>query len=311
VVKPRAYGSIRVPEDRTGTGTWDIGRPSKHPHVTSYTSATTATPAAALPRISVLVPSYNSGAFLREALASVLDQDPRPYEVLVQDGGSADDTLDILRSFGERVAWVSAPDEGQSDALNRALARSTGDVVLWLNADDVLVPGAIAAAAAAFGSDRNLMFAYGDFDIIDSTGALVRTYRSSNYSWNRVFARGCYIFSGSLFIRRQALAEIGGFEASLSACMDLDLLLRLGATGRSMHVGRTIGQYRMHDETKSSTMGVIFLREALRVRLRHAGGSPRLWLIALGAAIWGALMRATYGLRYSRLWPRYGKGKTL
>jgi len=263
------------------------------------------------PRVSVLIPSFNSAPFLRQALLSVLDQVPPPHEVLVQDGGSADETLDILRSFGERVAWVSAPDDGQSAALNRALARSTGDVVLWLNADDELVPGAIAAASAAFGSDPDLKFAYGDFDIIDSTGARVRTYRSSPYSWERVFARGCYIFSGSLFIRRQVLVEIGGFEASLSACMDLDLLLRLGAPGRSIHLGRTIGQYRMHDDTKSSTMGLAFLREALRVRLRHSGGSPRLWLVALRATIWSAVMRLTYRLRYSRLWPRHGRGKTL
>jgi glycosyltransferase involved in cell wall biosynthesis len=284
---------------------------TRYQPVASSRSSAEAEHANPPPRISVLIPSFNSARFLRQALASVLDQVPVPQEVLVQDGGSTDDTIDILRAYEGRVAWVSAPDEGQSDALNRALARSTGDVVLWLNADDLLLPGAIAAASAAFAINPDLSFAYGDFDIIDGDGVLVRTYQSSVYSWDRVFARGCYIFSGSLFIRRQALAEIGGFEARLSACMDLDLLLRLGATGRSMHVGRTIGQYRMHDDTKSSTMGLIFLREALRVRLRHAGGSPRLWLIALGAAIWGALMRATYGLRYSRLWPRYGKGKTL
>lgn len=262
-------------------------------------------------RISVLIPSYNSAPFLRQALASVVDQAPSPHEVLVQDGGSTDDTLDILRSFGERVSWVSTPDDGQSDALNRALERSTGDAVLWLNADDELLPGAIAAASSAFASDPDLTFAYGDFDIIDSTGARIRTYRSSPYSWERVFARGCYIFSGSLFIRRQVLVEMGGFETSLSACMDLDLLLRLGTTGRSMHVGQTVGQYRMHGDTKSSTMGLAFLREGLRVRLRHSGGSPRLWLMALRATVWSALMRSTYRLRYSPLWPRHGRGKTL
>ena len=73
-----------------------------------------------------MVPSYNSGPFLREALRSALDQSPPPYEVLVQDGGSTDETVEILRSFGDRVAWISAPDLGQSDALNKALARATG-----------------------------------------------------------------------------------------------------------------------------------------------------------------------------------------
>lgn len=262
-------------------------------------------------RISVLIPSFNSGEFLRQTICSVLDQSPGAHEILVQDGGSTDETLDILRSFGDRVTWVSVPDEGQSDALNRALARSTGDIVLWLNADDVILPGALAAAAAAFNSNADLAFAYGDFDIIDHMGRRLRTYRSSPYSWERVFARGCYIFSGSLFIRRPILGKIGEFESGLSACMDLDLLLRLRAAGPSMHLGRPIGQYRMHHETKSSTMGLTFLREGLRVRLRHAGGSPRLCLIALRATAWSALMRSTYRLRYSSRWPRHGGSKTL
>lgn len=274
-------------------------------------SAAASAPMAESPRISVIVPSYNSAPYLRQALTSALDQVPAPHEVLVQDGGSTDDTLDVLRSFGGRVAWVSAPDDGQSDALNRALARATGDTVLWLNADDVLLPGSIEAASAAFASDPDLAFAYGDFDIIDAAGALVRRYQSSEYSWERVYARGCYIFSGSLFVRRQHLVATGGYDPSLHGCMDFDLLLRLDAPGRSRHLGRTIGQFRMHGASKSSTIGLVFLREAFRVRRRHARGSPRLWLVAIWAAAVSGIMQATARLRYSSIWPRYGRGKTL
>lgn len=262
-------------------------------------------------RISVIVPSYNSGAYLRQALMSALDQVPHPHEVVVQDGGSTDDTVDILRSFGERVSWVSAPDRGQADALNKALARVTGDIVLWLNADDVVLPGALSAASAAFTADRNLAFAYGDFDIIDGVGSLMRAYRSSTYSWNRVYARGCYIFSGSLFVRKQALGAIGGFDPTLRACMDLDLMLRLNAAGRSTHLGQTIAQFRMHDASKSSTIGLVFLREGFRVRRRYARRSLRLWLVALWATARSGLMEVVAPLRYSSHWPRHGGGKML
>lgn len=265
----------------------------------------------AAPSISVIVPSYNSAVFLRQAVASVLDQVPPPHEVLIQDGGSTDDTLAILRSFGDRVAWVSAPDDGQSDALNKALARATGDVVLWLNADDLVLPGALAVASAVFASDASLAFAYGDFDMIDSAGTLIRRYHSSEYSWTRVYARGCYIFSGSLFIRRQHLEAIGGFDPSLRGCMDTDLMLRLNAAARSRHLGRTIGQFRMHDASKSSTTRLVFLREGFRVRRRYAGHSPRLWLIALWATARYGVVAATAPLRYSSRWPRHGRGKTL
>jgi glycosyltransferase involved in cell wall biosynthesis len=262
-------------------------------------------------RVSVIMPSYNSASFLRQALISVLDQVPRPHEVLVQDGGSTDATVDALRSFGDRVSWISAPDDGQSDALNKALARATGDVVLWLNADDVLLPGAIAAASAAFASDASLEFAYGDFDMTDGAGRLMRRYTSSGYSWERVFAWGCYIFSGSLFIRRELLDAIGGYDSSLHACMDLDLLLRLRAAGRSRHLGMAIAQFRMHGTSKSSTIGLAFLREGFRVRRRYARRSPRLWLIAIWATARSALMEAMAPLRYSSRWPRHGGAKTL
>ena len=270
-----------------------------------------AAPAAGSPRISVIVPSYNSVGFLREALTSALDQDPPPHEVLVQDGGSTDETLEMLRAFGDRGAWGSQPDRGQADALNKALDRASGDVVVLLNADDVILPGSLAAASAAFERDCGLAFAYGDFDMIDGGGALMRAYRSSPYAWERVYARGCYIFIGSLFVRRRVLAEIGGYDTSLRACMDLDLLLRLGAAGRSRHLGMTIGRFRMHEGSKSSTIGRVFLREGFRVRRRYAGRSPRLWLIAVWATARSALMEVMAPLRYSSRWPRHGGGKTL
>ena len=279
--------------------------------MTTAKSVATAQPAAGPLRISVIMPSHNSGAFLREALTSALDQDPPPHEIVVQDGESTDDTLAILRSFGGRVAWVSAPDGGQSDALNLALARATGDIVLWLNADDVILPGALAAATAAFVADPGLAFAYGSFDIINGVGAVVRRYTSSDYSWDRVYSRGCYIFSGSVFIRRQVLARIGGFDASLRACMDLDLMLRLGAAGRSLHLGQTISQFRMQDSNKSSSIKRVFIIEAFQVRRRHAQRSPRRWLVAMRAVVMSAAVLATTRQRYSRRWPRYGRGKSL
>ena len=263
------------------------------------------------PRISILIPSFNSGPYLPLALRSVLDQEPPPYEILVQDGGSSDETIDFLRSIGDRVSWNSTPDDGQSDALNRALARATGDVVLWLNADDLLLPGAIDAATRAFAGDPDLAFVYGDFDIVDAEGNVMRRYRSSPYSWERIYARGCYIFSGSMFIRRESLEGIGGFDASLRACMDLDLMLRLDSAGRSAHLERTIAQLRMHATNKSSSLMSAFLFEGLRVRLRHSKRSPRRILIALRAAAAAAITLAATRIRFSSRWPRHGRTKVL
>jgi len=105
----------------------------------------------------------------------------------------ADRPTTLLPSFDRSaIASPGSPNltGGQSDALNRARSRATGDVVIWLNADDRLVPGVLAAAMAAFELDSDLAFAYGDFDMIDGAGAVIRRYRSSPYSWDRVYARG-------------------------------------------------------------------------------------------------------------------------
>lgn len=262
-------------------------------------------------RISVLVPTFNSAGFISEALRSALRQDPPPFEVLVQDGGSIDATLDVLRRFGEAVDWVSEADDGQADALNRALHRARGDVVVWLNADDTLLPGALAAATAAFQADPDLAFVYGDYEVIDSAGRVLRRYRSSPYSVDRVLKRGCYIFSGTLFMRRAALAKAGAFDPSLRACMDLDLMLRLGSSGPSRHLGRSIAQFRIHTESKSSTIGFTFVREAFRIRRRYAGRSPRLWLHLIRATLVDAVAQVLSPVRYSSYWPRHGRSKIL
>lgn len=262
-------------------------------------------------RVSVIIPSFNTAAFLTEAITSAIEQQPPPAEVLVQDGGSTDDTVSVLRSFGDRVSWVSEPDRGQSDALNRALGRATGDAVIWLNSDDLLVPGAIAAATAAFQADAHLAFAYGDYDVIDEKAAIVRRYRSSPYSWDRIFRKGCYIFSGALFIRREALVRIGAFDPTLRACMDLDLMLRLDRAGKSIHLGSTIGQFRIHRASKSWNMGLTFMMEGFRVRHRHVGRSPVRWTQSLLLGMYTAVVQLASPIRYSSWWPRHGRGKRL
>jgi len=262
-------------------------------------------------RISVVMPSLNSGRYLREALDSVLDQTAPTDELIVQDGGSSDGTHDVLRSYGDRIVWRSEPDRGQSDALNRAVECATGDVVIWLNADDRLLSGALAAIRDTFTVDPGLVFAYGDFDIINARAETLRRYRSSIYSWNRVFAQGCYIFSGSLAIRREALLAAGGYDSDLHACMDFDLLLRIGRLGRSVHLGRTIAQLRMHGANKSSAARGLFLREGLVVRWRYADGSPRRWAVAVFALVRSAVMLATTRLRFSRGWSTIRRDKLL
>lgn len=258
----------------------------------------------------MIVPSYNSGAYLREALLSAVAQMPPPYEVIVQDGGSTDASVEILRQFGEAVDWRSEPDGGQADALNKALERTTGDVVVWLNADDVLVPGAFAAASDVFKEHPDTDFVYGDFDIMRADGSIIRRHRSSPYDPQRVLVHGCYIFSGAIFYKRALLEKVGPFDVRLQTCMDLDYLLRLGPV-QSIHLGMTVARFRMADTAKSSTMRYRFLRESHAIRWRAAGRSPRLRMLTLMADAKMALGLLSQPLRLTRAWSAVRRGKRL
>jgi glycosyltransferase involved in cell wall biosynthesis len=269
-----------------------------------------ATQAEQRPKISVVVPSYNSAAFLREALESAVSQEPPPHEVIVQDGGSRDGSVEILRSFGDRVHWRSEPDGGQANALNMAIAAATGDVVVWLNADDLLLPGAFAALEKAYAEHPDAEFVYGNYDMIRSDGTIMREFRSSPYNPNRVFTHGCYIFSGAMFFRRDLLDRVGPFDERLHACMDLDYLLRIGDV-RAVHLGVTVARFRRSGLGKSSRIRRTFLLEAHAIRKRAAGRSRRRRFVGLLVDARDLIALASEPLPYTRAWSAVRRTKRL
>ncbi len=132
--------------------------------------------------VSVVTPCFNPGKHLAATIQSVLSQDYPHVEYLVMDAGSTDGTLDLLRSFGDRVRWISEPDHGQADAINRGFSRATGQILAWLNADDTYAPGAIGAAAKFLSEQPGVAMVYGNADFIDADGNLIGPWRISSRS---------------------------------------------------------------------------------------------------------------------------------
>jgi glycosyltransferase involved in cell wall biosynthesis len=218
--------------------------------------------------VSVVVPSYNSGAYLRAALESALAQDP--HEVIVQDGGSTDDSAAVVAALGdERVAFVSEPDAGQSDALNKAIARATGDWIVWLNADDLVYPGLLAEASD--GAD----LVYGDFDYVDGDGRVVKTVKPHpELTVERLLTEGCYLFSGAALFRRSLFERFGPISTALRYTMDYELYLRIAPHVRARYVPRTLGAFRVHGDSLTSGITYGLFRETARVRRRYGGYGP-------------------------------------
>ncbi|MFC8316344.1 glycosyltransferase [Gordonia sp. NPDC057258] len=239
--------------------------------------------------ISVLVPSFDPGAHFEPAIRSALRQLGPHDEIVIQDAGSTDGTQDLIAALAEtdpRVKAVIEADEGQSDALNRALARATGQWVLWLNADDVLVEGALVAIRAAVRTSPGATVLTGDHQLLRAAGDVVGTYRGKPIETRTLLRRStCASFSGSVIIRRDYLESLGGFDKHLHCTMDYSLQFRIAETApqqQSMPV--PIGGLRFHDASKSANLWRTFLAESFRLRLRYATSPTERLLGLLGTA---------------------------
>src|SRR5262245_55495613 len=206
-----------------------------------------------LPRVSVVMPSLNQGRFIRTAIDSVLDQKYPDLELLVIDGQSTDDTLAVLRSYGDRIRWVSEPDAGQVPALNKGFRMASGEVIGWLNADDLYVAGAVAAAVAYLEQDPEVDLVYGDADHIDEAGADLAPYPTEPFSFARL-RYTCYICQPAAFFRRRVLDTVGLLDERLNCSMDYDYWIRIAQHGQVGYLSTRLAQSRLHPAAKTSLL---------------------------------------------------------
>jgi glycosyltransferase involved in cell wall biosynthesis len=204
------------------------------------------------PRISIVMPSFNQGMFLEEAIRSILDQGYPDLEFMILDGGSTDSSRAIIEQYAASLAyWRSEPDGGQSDAIAQGMARATGDLLGWVNSDDALLPGSLNAIARAWRENPTGGLFGGNYILFDKSGRITRCKRHpANSGW---FAQhGIFTFNppGSLF-KRQDYEAVGGLRTDLHYVMDNDLYLRMIARGtRYIYLDRYLSVFRQHEGQK-------------------------------------------------------------
>jgi glycosyltransferase involved in cell wall biosynthesis len=219
-----------------------------------------------LPKITVVTPSFNQVEFLERTILSVLNQDYPNLEYVVIDGGSTDGSVDIIRKYEDRLAyWVSEPDRGQTEAINKGLRRATGEWLAWQNSDDVYYPGVFwdVARAAARHPEADLII--GNMKLIDSLDHELRYFHYVTPSHGALLAEGMVLTNQAAFWRRGVHDEIGWLDESLHYCFDYEWFLRLTEKHRGVHVNKLWGGYRLHDETKTHNMAQRFNEERTRV----------------------------------------------
>jgi glycosyltransferase involved in cell wall biosynthesis len=230
-----------------------------------------------LPRITVVTPSLNQGRFIERTIQSVLDQQYPDLEYLVIDGGSTDGTIDLLRKFGSRIQWVSEKDRGQSHAINKGLAKATGEICAFLNADDLYEPGALRRVGDYFAGSPERMWLAGRCRIIDTAGREIRkpvtAYKNFwllGGSYNVLTVLN-YVSQPAVFWRRRAMEETGPLNEKLYYGMDYDLWLRIGKRHPLGTVPQYLASFRVHAASKTGATASRQFEELWQIVQSHCG----------------------------------------
>ena len=233
-------------------------------------------PAAAAPRIAIVTPSYQQGQFIERTIRSILDQGYPKLEYHVQDGGSTDATREVLERHADRLTWDSQRDTGQTQAINRGFSRVSGDIMAWVNSDDILLPGALAYVADYFATHPAVDVIYGHRLLIDVDDLQIGRWMVPRHN-DYVLSWADYVPQETLFWRRRIWEKVGGrVDESFRFAMDWDLLLRFrDADARFVRVPRFLGGFRIHPQQKTSAaINEVGFAEMSRLRERVLGRVP-------------------------------------
>ncbi|HXJ84688.1 MAG TPA: glycosyltransferase family 2 protein [Candidatus Methylomirabilis sp.] len=242
----------------------------------------------ARPLVSIVTPSFNQGRFIRETIESVLGQSYPRIEYIVMDGGSTDETIKILREYDDCLTWVSEPDRGQADAINKGWRRARGAVLAYLNSDDTYLPDAVERAVASLEAYPGAGAVYGEGYHVDEAGAVLDRYPTEPFSMARL-EETCFICQPTVFLRRPVVERVGYADDSLHYCIDYDLWIRIARVAGFAFTPHYLATTRLHPETKTLGQSVSFHAEIMRMIFRHYGHVPPSWV---------------YGYAHARLGPR-------
>lgn len=225
-------------------------------------------------RLSFVIPTRNQGRFIAQCIDSCLEQAIADSEIVVVDGASTDDTRDVLARYGDRVRWISEPDRGQSDAVNKGVRMARGELIAWINSDDYYAsPQAIRTLLDAFDAEPDVDIAYGNGVRVDVDGAEIGPYRARAVSsvTEIVTHPASFVLQPALVFRRQLFLDVGGVDESLHYTMDYELWIRMFAAARvTRYVPSLIACARYHTDAKSIAAMGKQIREAYRVKREAA-----------------------------------------
>lgn len=217
------------------------------------------------PLVSIITPSYNQAAYLEGTIRSVVSQEGVALEYLVIDGGSTDGSVDIIRRYAESIDWwVSEPDAGQAEAINKGFRRARGEYIAWLNSDDLLMPDAVRQAVQAFENNPAAGLVFGDARTIDPGGRPIKALRFGDWGLQEMLAFRI-ICQPAVFMRRSTLEKSGYLDPSYHYMLDHHLWIRMALQAPMQHIGSTWAAARHHADAKNVANAPGFAQETFRI----------------------------------------------
>lgn len=223
------------------------------------------------PRISIVTPSFNQARFLERTILSVLNQNYPNLEYIIVDGGSTDGSVEIIRRYEKFLAfWVSEKDRGQGDGLNKGFGRASGEILAWLNSDDLYIPGALHKVARWFSEESRADVVYGNLYRIDSDDRIIEETRLTPFIARGYLYGGCDLPQPSSYWRRRIWDAVGGVDPEFVYHVDTDLFFRFVlAGGRFVFLREFLACFRLHPASKTSTIWHVRREDALKIRTKY------------------------------------------
>ncbi|MFN2214379.1 MAG: glycosyltransferase family 2 protein [Anaerolineales bacterium] len=217
------------------------------------------------PLVSVITPSYNQAQYLEDSIESVFAQDYPSLEYLIADGGSTDGSIEIIRKYESQLAWwVSEADEGQAAAINKGMAQAQGEIVAWLNSDDLYLPGAIKEAVRAFQENPRVKMVFGNAITIDAQGVPLKELVFPDWELEDLIGFRI-ICQPAVFMRREVYRQVSGLDPRYHFMLDHHLWIRIASTGSILHRDSFWAAARHHEAAKNVSQAPAFGRETLEV----------------------------------------------
>lgn len=249
------------------------------------------------PKVSIITPSYNQAKFLEETMLSVLEQDYPNIEYIIIDGGSDDGSKEIIEKHANRLAyWQSQKDKGQTDAINQGFGRASGEILAWLNSDDILYPGAVSAAVRQLKAHPEVGMVYANCDWIDAEGKVIGDFPAAQTDLKKLRRGYVHIPQQTAFFRADLWKKVGPLDDSFYFAMDYDLWTRLANQAPLLYVQELWAAFRLHEGAKSIAEDDRCWPEMLRVHYRDGGKkisafTIKYWIRKLVQPLWIWLRR--------------------